>query len=115
MLLVGTLCMGFFMFLVGGIQGRFGHWVPQHDHAPVWIIENNAAAGNAVIVTSYLFICSYAVAMGPVVWTYPAEIVSRPLSQHVNRLIQCSILSVVLSKDSWKSCIASYSASHQKT
>lgn len=77
MLLTGTLCMGFFMFLVGGIQGRFGHWVPQKNHAPVWIIENNAAAGKAVIVTSYLFICSYSAAMGPIVWTYPAEIVSR--------------------------------------
>lgn len=26
MLLVGTLLMGFFLFLVGGIQGRFGQW-----------------------------------------------------------------------------------------
>lgn len=26
MLLAGTVFMGFWLFLVGGLQGRFGHW-----------------------------------------------------------------------------------------
>jgi hypothetical protein len=26
MLLTGTLLMGFWLFLVGGLQARFGHW-----------------------------------------------------------------------------------------
>lgn len=26
MLLCGTLAMGFFLYLVGGLQARFGHW-----------------------------------------------------------------------------------------
>ena len=26
MLLAGTLAMGFFLFLVGGLQARFGEW-----------------------------------------------------------------------------------------
>jgi hypothetical protein len=26
MLLAGTMFMGFWLFLVGGLQGRFGHW-----------------------------------------------------------------------------------------
>lgn len=26
MLLIGTLLMGFWLMLVGGLQGRFGHW-----------------------------------------------------------------------------------------
>ena len=55
MLLVGTLLMGFWMFLVGGIQGRFGHW-----GADSWVIENNHSATIAVIVCSYLFVCRYA-------------------------------------------------------
>lgn len=75
MLLVGTLLMGFWMFLVGGIQARFGHWAEQAGSSPVWVIDGNQAATRAVIVASYLFVCSFAVTMGPVSWTYPAELV----------------------------------------
>ncbi|PPR04607.1 hypothetical protein CVT24_011735 [Panaeolus cyanescens] len=77
MLLAGTLLMGFWMFLVGGLQGRFGHWAdPNNTGDPVWVIEDNMAATKAVIVCSYLFVCSFAVTMGPVSWTYPAELFS---------------------------------------
>jgi len=89
MLLIGTLLMGFWMFLVGGIQARFGHWGADGN----WVIENNQAATRAVIVCSYLFVSryvlliqasiylgshsySFAITMGPVSWTYPAEIFS---------------------------------------
>ncbi|KAF6755719.1 glucose transporter [Ephemerocybe angulata] len=75
MLLAGTLAMGFWLFLVGGLQGRFGHW-GDIDGSRVWVIENNDAATKAVIVCSYLFVCSFAVTMGPVSWTYPAELYS---------------------------------------
>jgi len=75
MLLVGTLLMGFWMFLVGGLQGRFGHWLGSGDDAH-WVIDDNKAATKAVIVCSYLFVCSFAITMGPVSWTYPAEIFS---------------------------------------
>jgi sugar porter (SP) family MFS transporter len=77
MLLIGTLLMGFWMFLVGGIQGRFGHWgTTAGSTTPVWVIDGNQAATKAVIVCSYLFVCSFAVTMGPVSWTYPSEIFS---------------------------------------
>lgn len=75
MLLVGTLLMGFWLFLVGGLQGRFGDW-GDIEGKRVWVIENNDAATRAVIVCSYLFVCSFAVTMGPVSWTYPAELYS---------------------------------------
>jgi sugar porter (SP) family MFS transporter len=75
MLLVGTLLMGFWMFLVGGIQGRFGEW-SDASGTNVWVITGNQAATRAVIVCSYLFVCSFAVTMGPVSWTYPAELYS---------------------------------------
>lgn len=75
MLLIGTLLMGFWLMLVGGLQGRFGHWgsVDGSD-TPVWVITDNDAATKAIIVCSYLFVCSFAITMGPVSWTYPAEI-----------------------------------------
>ena len=38
------------------------------------MIENHTAATRAIIVCSYLFVCSFAITMGPVSWTYPAEI-----------------------------------------
>jgi len=69
--------MGFWMFLVGGIQGRFGHWGdPDPTGRQVWVIDGNMAATKAVIVCSYLFVCSFAITMGPVSWTYPAELFS---------------------------------------
>jgi len=75
MLLIGTLLMGFWLMLVGGLQGRFGHWGSiEGSSSPVWVITGNDAATKAIIVCSYLFVCSFAITMGPVSWTYPAEI-----------------------------------------
>ncbi|KII90865.1 hypothetical protein PLICRDRAFT_548831 [Plicaturopsis crispa FD-325 SS-3] len=73
MLIIGTLLMGFWLMLVGGLQGRFGHW-GEVDGARVWVIEGHDSATKAIIVCSYLFVCSFAITMGPVSWTYPAEI-----------------------------------------
>ncbi|KAH8826073.1 general substrate transporter [Flagelloscypha sp. PMI_526] len=74
MLLGGTIAMGFFLFLVGGLQSRYGHLGTLADGTETWIIEGNKSATNAVIVMSYFFVCSFAITMGPVSWTYPAEI-----------------------------------------
>ncbi|KAH7905571.1 general substrate transporter [Hygrophoropsis aurantiaca] len=73
MLIIGTILMGFFLMLVGGLQGRFGQW-GEVDGARVWVINGNEAATKAIIVCSYLFVSSFAITMGPVSWTYPAEI-----------------------------------------
>ncbi|EJD07765.1 general substrate transporter [Fomitiporia mediterranea MF3/22] len=73
MLLVGTALMGFFLMLVGGLQGRFGAW-GDVDGSRVWVISGHGSATRGIIVCSYLFVCSFAITMGPVSWTYPAEI-----------------------------------------
>lgn len=73
MLLIGTAFMGFFLMMVGGLQGRFGEWGVV-DGSAVWVIVNQPAATRGIIVCSYLFVCSFAITMGPVSWTYPAEI-----------------------------------------
>ncbi|KAG7094843.1 hypothetical protein E1B28_005652 [Marasmius oreades] len=75
MLLCGLTAMAFFLYLVGGLQGRLGHWGVV-DNARVWVIEGQGSATKGIIVLSYLFVCSFAVTMGPVSWTYPAEIFS---------------------------------------
>ena len=38
------------------------------------MISDHDSATKAIIVCSYFFVCSFAVTMGPVSWTYPAEI-----------------------------------------
>ncbi|THH31071.1 hypothetical protein EUX98_g3119 [Antrodiella citrinella] len=73
LLLAGTLLMGFWLMLVGGLQGGFGEWGVV-DGAPVWVITGHDSVTKGVIVCSYLFVCSFAITMGPVSWTYPAEI-----------------------------------------
>ncbi|KAH9912214.1 general substrate transporter [Fomitopsis serialis] len=73
LLIAGTALMGFWLFLVGGLQGRFGHW-GEIDNSKIWVVAGNDAATKAIIVCSYLFVCSFAVTMGPVSWTYPAEL-----------------------------------------
>ncbi|KAI5122871.1 hypothetical protein M0805_003323 [Coniferiporia weirii] len=73
MLLIGTALMGFWLFLVGGLQGRFGEWGTV-DGSAVWVITGHEAATRGIIVCSYLFVSSFAITMGPVSWTYPAEI-----------------------------------------
>lgn len=45
--------------------------------AGTWIITGHGAATKGIIVCSYLAVCSFASTVGPVSWTYPAEIVCR--------------------------------------
>jgi hypothetical protein len=40
----------------------------------VWVINGHDSVTKGVIVCSYFFVCSFAITMGPVSWTYPAEI-----------------------------------------
>lgn len=69
----GLAFMGFWLMLVGGLQARFGQWGTVGNDR-LWVISGNDAATKAIIVCSYFFVCSFAITMGPVSWTYPAEI-----------------------------------------
>jgi MFS family permease len=74
MLLAGSFFMGFFLFLVGGLQMGYGDWGFVGDER-VWLIDGtHGGVTRGIIVCSYLFVCSFAITMGPVSWTYPAEI-----------------------------------------
>jgi len=74
MLLLGLAFMSFWLFLVGGLQGGFGHWGTAADGSRTWVITGHDSVTKGIIVCSYLFVCSFAITMGPVSWTYPAEI-----------------------------------------
>ncbi|KAI6021787.1 general substrate transporter [Pisolithus microcarpus] len=73
MMILGSFFMGVFLSLVGGLQGGYGEW-GSVDNTSVWLIVNQPVVTKAIIVCSYLFVCSFAITMGPVSWTYPAEI-----------------------------------------
>lgn len=75
MLLAGTLLMGLFLFIVGGLEATFGEWATL-DNSRVWVIENQPVATKVIIACSYLFVCCFSMTMGPVTWTYPAELYS---------------------------------------
>ena len=77
MLLIGLAFMGFWLFLVGGLQARFGHWgiVDGSDSresylmffalmaslnwvgVAVWVISGHSGVTKGIIVCSYLFVC----------------------------------------------------------
>jgi len=74
-LLIGSTFMALWLFLIGGLMGRFGGPTTLADNkTTTWAIQNNDPASHAVIACSYLFVCSFAISWGPVSWTYPAEI-----------------------------------------
>ena len=45
----------------------------QYLFSGTWIITGHKSASRAIIASSYLFVCTFAVTVGPVSWTYPAE------------------------------------------
>ncbi|KAK7027243.1 high affinity glucose transporter [Paramarasmius palmivorus] len=64
MLIAGLASMGAVLFAVGALQGQLGRW-GDVDGERIWTIRNHNGATKA-----------FAVTMGPVNWTYPAEIFS---------------------------------------
>lgn len=44
------------------------------DGARTWVITGHKSVSHGIIAASYLFVCSFAVTIGPTSWTYPAEV-----------------------------------------
>ncbi|KAI5309134.1 MFS sugar transporter [Ascosphaera atra] len=75
-MLWGFAFMGVWLYIVGALQAVYGHPNPHTDptlEAISWVVTDKRA-GQAIIACSYLFVCSFAPTIGPVSWTYPAEI-----------------------------------------
>ncbi|KAG9071586.1 hypothetical protein KI688_005799 [Linnemannia hyalina] len=73
-LVIGSTFMALWLFLIGGLMGKFGSPIVSDNQTTTWAIQDNPSASHAVIACSYLFVCSFAISWGPVSWTYPAEI-----------------------------------------
>lgn len=99
MLLAGTLLMGFWLFLVGGLQGTFGDWGVVDGNCTleirfnlrvwsansiflaIWVVSGHDSITKGIIVSSYLFVCRYAG-----IHNYPHELASDHLAILVSLL-----------------------------
>ncbi|GAA6022344.1 hypothetical protein JCM10207_003294 [Rhodosporidiobolus poonsookiae] len=72
----GAVCMAFFLMLIGALQASYGHPIEDaaESETTTWVIEGNKSVSYAIIVFSYLFVCSFASTWGPCSWTYASEI-----------------------------------------
>ncbi|KAK9350112.1 general substrate transporter [Lipomyces doorenjongii] len=74
-LLVGSLSVGFWMYLMGGIFARYGEPNPVSDQPYTWVIIGRPAASHTIQASVYLASASFAMSWGPIEWIYPPEII----------------------------------------
>jgi len=76
MLICGSILMGFFTFLAGGILAQHGYPVSSvgGDSNVRWSLAGQQGWGKGVIAASYLFVASYGLTWAPVAWVYVSEI-----------------------------------------
>ncbi|TKA51135.1 hypothetical protein B0A53_05953 [Rhodotorula sp. CCFEE 5036] len=72
----GAISMASCLIIVGSLTAAFGHAVDGAGAATTvtWVVEGHPAVRNAIIVFSYLFVCSFASTWGPCSWTYASEL-----------------------------------------
>ena len=75
LLIFGAIGMGTCLFVVGGVLGSYGKYVPEGVGGDLnVIVEVEGAPANTVIAFSYLLIIVYALTLAPVAWVYAAEV-----------------------------------------
>lgn len=75
LLIYGAIGMGICQFVVGGILGTYGQYVPGgvQNNLNV-LIKVTGAPSHTVIAFSYLLIIIYSLTLAPVAWVYAAEV-----------------------------------------
>lgn len=75
LLIYGAIGMGITQFIVGGVLGTYGSYVPGGVNGNLnVIIRVTGSPSYVVIAFSYLLIIIYALTLAPVAWVYAAEI-----------------------------------------
>ncbi|KAK9490478.1 general substrate transporter [Lipomyces doorenjongii] len=74
-LLIGSIVMGFWLYVVGGLLMQYGEPNPVRNQPYTWILVDHPAATRAIQSCCYLFIGAFGATWGPVGWMYPPEIV----------------------------------------
>ncbi|KAK9234917.1 general substrate transporter [Lipomyces kononenkoae] len=73
-LLVGSIFMALWFFLIGGLLKRYGQPNPVTNQPYTWIIVGNRAATGAILAFSYCAVGTFAVSWAPISWIYPTEV-----------------------------------------
>ena len=75
LLFYGAIGMGICQFVVGGVLGSYGAYVPEGVGGNKNVIVSvEGDASHVVIAFSYLLIIVYALTLAPVAWVYAAEV-----------------------------------------
>ncbi|UNI22845.1 high affinity glucose transporter, variant 2 [Purpureocillium takamizusanense] len=78
-LVIGSFLMMTYLFISGALQHHYGRPNTMATATPgnmdiSWVVVGNRGASWAIVVSSYLFVATFATTWGPTSWTYPAEI-----------------------------------------
>jgi len=74
-LIYGAIAMGICQFVVGGVLGSYGTYVPEGVGGNLSVVVKvSGAPSHVVIAFSYLLIIVYALTLAPVAWVYAAEV-----------------------------------------
>lgn len=75
LLIYGAIAMGICQFVVGGVLGSYGTYVPEGVGGNLSVVVKvSGAPSHVVIAFSYLLIIVYALTLAPVAWVYAAEV-----------------------------------------
>jgi len=74
LLLWGALLMALWLFIVGGVMGKYGNAVPEIQGNSNLTWQVTGPASKAVIACTYLFVATFAPTWGPTTWVYVSEI-----------------------------------------
>ena len=75
LLIYGAIGMGICQFVVGGVLGSYGTYVPNGVGGNLNVIVSvTGSPSHVVIAFSYLLIIVYALTLAPVAWVYAAEV-----------------------------------------
>lgn len=75
LLIYGALGMAVCQFVVGGVLGSYGEYIPGGVEGDLNVlIRVTGSPSNVVIAFSYLLIIVYALTLAPVAWVYAAEV-----------------------------------------
>lgn len=84
LLIYGAIGMGVCHFIVGGVLGNYGYYVPDgvDGNLNVVISLHPGGAARTVIAFSYMLIIVYALTLAPVAWVYASEVWSLETRAH---------------------------------
>jgi len=71
----GAICMGICMFVVGGMLGRYGTYLPGGLKGNLSVrIQVTGSPAYTVIAFSYILVLVYSLTLAPIAWVYAAEV-----------------------------------------